>query len=204
MKMKSKSSYHKSENTYKVRKQNLLQHVANRGTGLSYIYIYIYYVLIVDRQVIFIVNFRLHNQIILGTGGFLSEISNIVPLFVAGRSWLQTIVLYLFQFLTFAERLANVNIDVIHRIDRTGSYAEVCSACNLSRMTANLICDSRIFMLWWLVWFLMQEVETYFSEGLTKWRDLNLTEHFSTYKCHIICCIIQMCIQIRLCNLVFS
>ncbi|KAM7366962.1 hypothetical protein PAMP_014893 [Pampus punctatissimus] len=28
------------------------------------------------------------------------------------------------QFLTFAERLANVNIDVIHRIDRTGSYAE--------------------------------------------------------------------------------
>ena len=32
----------------------------------------------------------------------------------------------LFQFLTFAERLANVNIDVIHRIDRTGSYAEVC------------------------------------------------------------------------------
>lgn len=27
----------------------------------------------------------------------------------------------------------------------------------------------------------MQEVETYFSEGLTKWRDLNLTEHFSMY-----------------------
>ncbi|KAF0029549.1 hypothetical protein F2P81_018654 [Scophthalmus maximus] len=53
------------------------------------------------------------------------------------------------QFLTFAERLANVNIDVIHRIDRTGSYAE--------------------------------EVETYFSEGLTKWRDLNLTEHFTTF-----------------------
>ncbi|XP_074554208.1 small subunit processome component 20 homolog [Halichoeres trimaculatus] len=54
-----------------------------------------------------------------------------------------------FRFLTFAERLANVNIDVIHRIDRTGSYAE--------------------------------EVETYFSEGLTKWRDLNLTEHFTTF-----------------------
>uniref|UniRef100_A0A3Q2C7Z2 UTP20 small subunit processome component n=1 Tax=Cyprinodon variegatus TaxID=28743 RepID=A0A3Q2C7Z2_CYPVA len=52
------------------------------------------------------------------------------------------------RFLTFAERLANVNIDVIHRIDRTGSYAE------------------------------SQEVDTYFSEGLTKWRDLNLTEHF--------------------------
>lgn len=33
------------------------------------------------------------------------------------------------QFLTFTERLANVNIDVIHRIDRTGSYAEVCAAC---------------------------------------------------------------------------
>lgn len=38
----------------------------------------------------------------------------------------------------------------------------------------------------------MQEVETYFSEGLTKWRDLNLTEHFSMYKYHIICYIIQM------------
>uniref|UniRef100_A0A3P8T435 UTP20 small subunit processome component n=1 Tax=Amphiprion percula TaxID=161767 RepID=A0A3P8T435_AMPPE len=54
-----------------------------------------------------------------------------------------------FRFLTFAERLANVNIDVIHRIDRTGAYAE--------------------------------EVETYFSEGLAKWRDLNLTEHFTTF-----------------------
>lgn len=32
--------------------------------------------------------------------------------------------------------------------------------------------------------FLMQEVETYFSEGLTKWRDLNLTENFSMYKQH--------------------
>lgn len=32
------------------------------------------------------------------------------------------------QFLTFAERLSNVNIDVIHRVDRTGSYAEVCTA----------------------------------------------------------------------------
>ncbi|KAM9701340.1 small subunit processome component 20 homolog, partial [Menidia menidia] len=54
-----------------------------------------------------------------------------------------------FRFLTFSERLANVNIDVIHRIDRTGSYAE--------------------------------EVETYFSEGLTKWKDLNLTEHFTAF-----------------------
>ncbi|KAK7901998.1 hypothetical protein WMY93_018767 [Mugilogobius chulae] len=54
-----------------------------------------------------------------------------------------------FRFLTFAERLANVNIDVIHRIDRTGSYSEA--------------------------------IETYFSEGLTKWRDLNLTEHFTTF-----------------------
>ncbi|XP_054655986.1 small subunit processome component 20 homolog [Dunckerocampus dactyliophorus] len=54
-----------------------------------------------------------------------------------------------YRFLTFAERLSNVNIDVIHRIDRTGSYAE--------------------------------EVETYFFEGLTKWRDLNLTENFTTF-----------------------
>ncbi|XP_074482513.1 small subunit processome component 20 homolog isoform X2 [Sebastes fasciatus] len=54
-----------------------------------------------------------------------------------------------YRFLTFAERLSHVNIDVIHRIDRTGSYAE--------------------------------EVETYFSEGLTKWRDLNLTENFTTF-----------------------
>ncbi|XP_061106872.1 small subunit processome component 20 homolog isoform X1 [Conger conger] len=54
-----------------------------------------------------------------------------------------------FRFLTFSERLANVNIDVIHRIDRTGSYDE--------------------------------EVETYFFEGLTKWRDLNLTENFTTF-----------------------
>ncbi|XP_056312047.1 small subunit processome component 20 homolog [Danio aesculapii] len=29
-----------------------------------------------------------------------------------------------FRFVTFSERLAKVNIDVIHRIDRTGSYAE--------------------------------------------------------------------------------
>uniref|UniRef100_A0A4W4DWA7 UTP20 small subunit processome component n=1 Tax=Electrophorus electricus TaxID=8005 RepID=A0A4W4DWA7_ELEEL len=54
-----------------------------------------------------------------------------------------------FRFLTFSERLANVNIDVIHRIDRTGSYSE--------------------------------EVDTYFFEGLTKWRDLNLTDHFTTF-----------------------
>ncbi|KAG9345665.1 hypothetical protein JZ751_008809 [Albula glossodonta] len=54
-----------------------------------------------------------------------------------------------FRFLTFSERLANVNIDVIHRIDRTGSYEE--------------------------------DVETYFFEGLTRWRDLNLTEHFTTF-----------------------
>ncbi|XP_043943711.1 small subunit processome component 20 homolog [Protopterus annectens] len=54
-----------------------------------------------------------------------------------------------FRFLTFSERLANVNIDIIHRIDRTGSYSE--------------------------------EVETYFFEGLQKWRELNLTEHFVTF-----------------------
>ncbi|XP_008314156.1 small subunit processome component 20 homolog [Cynoglossus semilaevis] len=54
-----------------------------------------------------------------------------------------------YRFLTFAERLANVNIDVIHRIDRIGSFAE--------------------------------EVETYFFEGLTKWRDLNLTQQFTTF-----------------------
>uniref|UniRef100_A0A8D0GIN0 UTP20 small subunit processome component n=1 Tax=Sphenodon punctatus TaxID=8508 RepID=A0A8D0GIN0_SPHPU len=50
------------------------------------------------------------------------------------------------RFLTFSERLNNVNIDIIHRVDRTGSYAE--------------------------------EVETYFYEGLQKWRELNLTQHF--------------------------
>ncbi|XP_074683053.1 small subunit processome component 20 homolog isoform X1 [Strix aluco] len=50
------------------------------------------------------------------------------------------------RFLTFSERLSNVNIDIIHRIDRTGSYAE--------------------------------EVDTYFFEGLRKWRELNLTQHF--------------------------
>ncbi|KFP79677.1 Small subunit processome component 20, partial [Acanthisitta chloris] len=50
------------------------------------------------------------------------------------------------QFLTFSERLSNINIDIIHRIDRTGSYAE--------------------------------EVETYFFEGLRKWKELNLTQHF--------------------------
>uniref|UniRef100_A0A672UNL4 UTP20 small subunit processome component n=1 Tax=Strigops habroptila TaxID=2489341 RepID=A0A672UNL4_STRHB len=50
------------------------------------------------------------------------------------------------RFLTFSERLSNVNIDIIHRIDKTGSYAE--------------------------------EVETYFFEGLRKWRELNLTQHF--------------------------
>ncbi|KAG7320342.1 hypothetical protein KOW79_016195 [Hemibagrus wyckioides] len=54
-----------------------------------------------------------------------------------------------YRFLTFSERLANVNIDVIHRIDRTGSYSE--------------------------------EVETYFFEGLRKWRDLNLTDHFTAF-----------------------
>ncbi|KAL4612676.1 hypothetical protein GN956_G22842 [Arapaima gigas] len=54
-----------------------------------------------------------------------------------------------FRFQTFSERLANVNIDVIHRIDRTASYDE--------------------------------EVETYFFEGLMKWRDLNLTEHFTSF-----------------------
>ncbi|XP_069760571.1 small subunit processome component 20 homolog isoform X2 [Narcine bancroftii] len=55
-----------------------------------------------------------------------------------------------YRFLTFSERLANVNIDVIHRIDRTGSHAE--------------------------------EVETYFYEGLEKWRDLNCTEHFVAFR----------------------
>uniref|UniRef100_A0A8C5X7Q8 UTP20 small subunit processome component n=1 Tax=Malurus cyaneus samueli TaxID=2593467 RepID=A0A8C5X7Q8_9PASS len=50
------------------------------------------------------------------------------------------------RFLTFSERLSNINIDIIHRIDRTGSYAE--------------------------------DVETYFFEGLRKWKELNLTQHF--------------------------
>ncbi|XP_077195287.1 small subunit processome component 20 homolog isoform X2 [Paroedura picta] len=54
-----------------------------------------------------------------------------------------------YRFLTFSERLNKVNIDIIHRIDRTGSYAE--------------------------------EVETYFHEGLEKWRELNLTRHFVTF-----------------------
>ncbi|KAM8974068.1 small subunit processome component 20 homolog isoform 2-T2 [Pelodytes ibericus] len=54
-----------------------------------------------------------------------------------------------FKFLTFSERLANVNIDIIHRIDRTESFSE--------------------------------EVETYFYEGLQKWRDLNLTQNFVTF-----------------------
>ncbi|XP_073694690.1 small subunit processome component 20 homolog [Garra rufa] len=54
-----------------------------------------------------------------------------------------------YRFITFSERLAKVNIDVIHRIDRTGSYAE--------------------------------EVETYFYEGLLKWKDLNLTENFKKF-----------------------
>ncbi|KAM3924125.1 small subunit processome component 20 homolog [Leptodactylus fuscus] len=54
-----------------------------------------------------------------------------------------------FKFLTFSERLANVNIDIIHRIDRTESYSE--------------------------------DVETYFYEGLQKWRDLNLTQNFVTF-----------------------
>ncbi|XP_069485978.1 small subunit processome component 20 homolog [Ambystoma mexicanum] len=54
-----------------------------------------------------------------------------------------------FKFLTFSERLANVNIDIIHRIDRTGSNSE--------------------------------EVETYFYEGLLKWRELNLTQHFVAF-----------------------
>lgn len=40
--------------------------------------------------------------------------------------WCILIVLPPFpQFLTFAERLGNVNIDIIHRIDRTASYDEV-------------------------------------------------------------------------------
>ncbi|XP_072529293.1 small subunit processome component 20 homolog [Salminus brasiliensis] len=59
-----------------------------------------------------------------------------------------------FRFLTFSERLANVNIDVIHRIDRTGSYSE--------------------------------EVDTYFFEGLTKWRDLNLTESFTKFRREVV------------------
>ncbi|XP_037702214.1 small subunit processome component 20 homolog isoform X2 [Choloepus didactylus] len=54
-----------------------------------------------------------------------------------------------YRFLTFAERLGNVNIDIIHRIDRIASYDE--------------------------------EVETYFFEGLLKWRELNLTEHFGKF-----------------------
>ncbi|XP_006888591.1 PREDICTED: small subunit processome component 20 homolog [Elephantulus edwardii] len=54
-----------------------------------------------------------------------------------------------YRFLTFAERLGNVNIDIIHRIDRTASYEE--------------------------------EVETYFFEGLLKWRELNLTDHFGKF-----------------------
>uniref|UniRef100_A0A8C9DME9 UTP20 small subunit processome component n=1 Tax=Prolemur simus TaxID=1328070 RepID=A0A8C9DME9_PROSS len=54
-----------------------------------------------------------------------------------------------YRFLTFAERLGNVNIDIIHRIDRTANYDE--------------------------------EVETYFFEGLLKWRELNLTEHFGKF-----------------------
>ncbi|KAG7215928.1 hypothetical protein INR49_031524 [Caranx melampygus] len=42
-----------------------------------------------------------------------------------------------YRFLTFAERLANVNIDVIHRIDRTGSYAEVCTVSTFLKEVSN-------------------------------------------------------------------
>lgn len=38
---------------------------------------------------------------------------------------------FVFQFLTFSERLSNINIDIIHRIDRTGSYAEVRAALEI-------------------------------------------------------------------------
>ncbi|XP_066447495.1 small subunit processome component 20 homolog [Eleutherodactylus coqui] len=54
-----------------------------------------------------------------------------------------------FKFLTFSERLANVNINIIHRIDKIESSSE--------------------------------DVETYFYEGLQKWKDLNLTENFVTF-----------------------
>ncbi|XP_063786087.1 small subunit processome component 20 homolog [Pseudophryne corroboree] len=54
-----------------------------------------------------------------------------------------------FKFLTFSERLANVNIDIIHRINRQEGFSE--------------------------------DVETYFYEGLQKWRDLNLTQNFVTF-----------------------
>lgn len=49
-----------------------------------------------------------------GLEGLSSELSKIYVLFL--------------QFLTFSERLSNINIDIIHRIDRTGSYAEVRAA----------------------------------------------------------------------------
>ncbi|KAJ7422794.1 Small subunit processome component 20 like protein [Pitangus sulphuratus] len=66
------------------------------------------------------------------------------------------------RFLTFSERLSNINIDIIHRIDRTGSYAE----------DTFIRVGSYSSSLFW------QEVETYFFEGLRKWKELNLTQHF--------------------------
>lgn len=43
----------------------------------------------------------------------------------------QEMCVFVFQFLTFSERLSNINIDIIHRIDRTGSYAEVRAALEI-------------------------------------------------------------------------
>uniref|UniRef100_UPI00359014F6 small subunit processome component 20 homolog n=1 Tax=Myxine glutinosa TaxID=7769 RepID=UPI00359014F6 len=54
-----------------------------------------------------------------------------------------------YHFQTFSERLANVNIDVIHRIDRVGIQPE--------------------------------DVETYFSEGVQKWREMHCTEHYDIF-----------------------
>lgn len=61
---------------------------------------------------------------------------------ISVKWWLYIKYPSLSQFLTFAERLANVNIDIIHRIDRTASYDEV-REC--------LLADLRVFTVGFLV-----------------------------------------------------
>ena len=56
-----------------------------------------------------------------------------------------------FRFKSFADRLADINIDVVHRISRPGSDLDPDSAA------------------------------THFFDGLQKWSDLNCTETFSSF-----------------------
>ena len=95
----------------------------------------------------------------------------------------------LMQFQSFSQRIANIRIDVSHRVGRTAESPEVristvfgknCVTCEEWKRSQCCCMYLRVgheHNLWWL-----QDQETFFSEALQKWNQLNCTSDFVSFE----------------------